>query len=193
MGTGCQETDGGSDDAKQRVQSAEWVIAGECVDDPVEVLECLYNLNKHAKKYAKLGTENYRKGKKTTAKVNSVKKNALYGLKEEVLRETYEYATDVALHEIDGNLFYLVDFDVFSFHTPVRALPIPESEAGDPVTLDDFESTAEKEHSDKSLKASLQYFDDQFGLNANEFLTQKYASYGRNSHFIGWPYLGDSE
>lgn len=159
--------------------------------DRERTLESLYNINKHAKKYANLGTENYRKGKGTTAKANSLKKDALYTLKEHVLRRIYEDAEAIRIHQIRGDEFYLTDFGDWSFHTPVSNISLPDDCIEGTDTLEEFTTSEEKEHSDRSLKSCLQFFEDEFGLNANDYLGRQYLSYGYNSYFIGWQYLGD--
>ena len=156
-----------------------------------KILESLYVVNKHAKKYAEQGTENYRKGKKTTAKANSNKKKALYQLKENVLSEIREEAEKVDIHEIDGNQFYCLYFQDFSFHTPIRSLEIVEDRIDEREELEDFEKEAEKEKVSKSLKDSLLYLEAVFGFNANEYLPEKKLWYGHNRYFIGWDYLGE--
>ena len=158
-------------------------------------LESLYNINKHAKKYAELGTENYRNGKKTTAKANSNKKKALYAVKERVLATIADSATQIEIHEIDGRRFYCLYFrdGEWSFHTPVEALSIDDNRVTACKELDAFEKTSEKEQSDQSLKESLLHLETAFGVNANEHLPSKYLWYGSNRHFIGWPYLGDDD
>lgn len=159
-----------------------------------EVLESLYVANKHAKKYAEQGTENYRKGKKTTAKANSNKKKSLYRIKEAVLEEIRSDAEKIALHEIDGREYYCLFFQDFSFHVPVNHFTVDEELVEDGVReLEDFEKTSEKELSDKSLKDSLLLLEDVFGLNANEYLPEKKLSWGWNRYFIGWNYLGEQD
>lgn len=156
-----------------------------------ETLEALYNINKHAKKYARLGTENYNKGKKTTAKANSIKKNALYTLKDAVLKRIYKQANNVGIHVIDGSEFYYFDFEDWSFHSPRDKFTLPDAEFSDDdrERLDNFNVTAEKEHSDKYLKECLLFFEEEFDLNANKFLSQERLYYGHQSCFIGWKYL----
>lgn len=162
-----------------------------CSEPTEETLDALYNLNKHAKKYAELGTENYRKGKKTTAKANSNKKKALYAVKERVLAELLDEVDRIEKHTIDGSDFYCLHFGEWSFHTPVEKLDVPPEAVEDERELDEFEKSSEKEHSDASLKDSLLHIESVFGLNANEHLPSKYLYYGSNRHFIGWKYLGD--
>lgn len=156
-----------------------------------ETLDALYNINKHARRYAELGTENYRKGKKTTAKANSNKKKALYTVKEHVLAEIHGAADRVEIHAIDGTDFYCLYFGKWSFHTPVDSLNIDGERVNGRRSLDEFEKTGEKVYSDRSLKECLLHIEAEFGINANEFLPDKYLQWGRNSHFIGWKYLGD--
>ncbi len=161
------------------------------VEPTEETLEALYNLNKHAKKYAELGTENYRKGKKTTAKANSNKKKALYAVKERVLGVLLDDADRIEEHEINGSLFYCVYFDDWSFHTPVENLAVPADQIEETRSLDDFQKDSEKERSEKSLKSCLLHIEETFEVNANDHLPEKYLWYGSSRHFIGWPYLGD--
>lgn len=156
-----------------------------------ETLEYLYNINKHAKKYKQLGTENYRKGKKTTAKANSLKKDALYQIKEKVLKRILDQAEAIEIHTIEGSDFYFIKFDKYSFHSPMDTLSIPDSQIEQHRTLNDFHSGAEKEKSDASLKDSLKFFENKLGLNANNYLNRTHLSYGHDSYFIGWKYLGD--
>jgi len=159
-----------------------------------ETFDALYNLNKHAKKYAELGTKNYRKGKKTTAKANSNKKKALYAVKERVLAELLDAVDWIEIHEIDGRDFYCLYFQdgEWSFHTPVENLDITDDRVTTHEVLDDFEKTSEKERSSNSLKASLLYIESEFGVNANNHLPGQYLWYGSNRHFIGWKYLGET-
>lgn len=158
-----------------------------------DVLESLYNLNKHAKKYGELGTENYRAGKKTTAKANSNKKKALYAVKERVLQEILDAADRIVIHDIDGRDFYCLYFGDWSFHSPIENLDVPSEAVEGEEVLEDFEADSEKERSDKSLKASLLHIEEAFGVNANRYLPDKYLYYGSNRHFIGWKYLGEQE
>jgi hypothetical protein len=168
------------------------------VDNAEKLFEALYNANSHAKKYAELGTENYRKGKKATAKMNSVKKDALYGLKHDIIKglaKAGEVAT-AERHRIDGTVFVCHYFQAdsrWSFHTPVDQWTGP-AVSGEIQELDDFESTSEKERSDMSLKAALLYLKEQTGVSANNQLTQEYVRYGYgDSYFAGWSYLSDGD
>lgn len=154
-----------------------------------ELLEHLYVINKHAKKYARLGTENYRAGKKATAKQNSVKKNALYGVKEEVLIRVYEQADDCRLHTIENSDFWLLDFGSVSFHSPLDCLLLRFDKVTETDTLADFAADEEKTKYSHALKESLLFFEERLGISANDYLEQEYVSYGRNSYFAGWEFL----
>lgn len=159
------------------------------ITDPERVIEAVYNINSHAKKYAELGTKNYREGKKATAKQNSVRKNVLYAVKKHVIHAfvTAGECERVELHVIDGSEFVCHYFEFeesWSFHTPVDQWhgAIPDCE---PEELPGFGSDAEKTRSDMSLKESLLLIEDVTGENANGHLEQEYISYGRNAYFAG--------
>jgi hypothetical protein len=161
-----------------------------------KTLEALYNLNKHARKYADLADKNYRQNKGATARANSCKKKALYTVKEKILRQIVDQAETVERHTINGDQFYCLYFPGdgtdWSFHTPVQALEISEDRVTGEENLDEFEKDAEKEHSNMSLKDALLHVEATFDLNANEHLPQKKVGYGSKRYFIGWKYLGDS-
>lgn len=155
------------------------------------LLEALYNLNKHAKKYARLGDENYRKGKKATAKKNSVRKQALYELKRRVVEALARAGEPdrVEVHEIDGSEFYCHYVGEWSYHTPVDKWTGPTPEVAEGDELEDFSSSEEKERSDMSLKAALTVINNEVGLSANDYLPQERIQYGYESYFAGWSYL----
>lgn len=190
--------DGCDGDSTDAVDSAGvFTVTRSCGDEVTVprdvVLESLYNINKHSKKYAELGTQNYRDGKKTTAKANSLKKDALYAVKSRVLQEIHGEAEHIGVHVIDGGEFYYFDYGEYSFHSPKSEMCVSRVDSPRPVELRSFSSGSEKEASDLPLKTCLQFFESELGLNANEFLSRKYLRYGHNRYFIGWKYLGDSE
>lgn len=168
-------------------------------------LEAIYNLNKHAKKYAGLASKNYRRGKKATAHANSLKKEALYTAKTKainrLLRADPDALTAVERHPIDGSPFLCLYFedeegDAWSFHQPIGDVAtdrIPDRIEIDERDAEDFEEfgpSKEKERSDRSLKASLLHL-EALGINVNELLRETHVDYGLDSHFVGWTYLGD--
>jgi len=158
-----------------------------------DFLENLYTINKHAKKYGRLGDENYKKGKGATAKANSVKKGALYGVKEAVLNRIYENADTLAIHKIDGNKFWFTDFGTFSFHSPLKSLDLPYDQVEYRDTLENFDPGEEKEHTDKSLKEALLEIESKLTINANNHLEQTHVGYGAKRYFVGWKYLGEDD
>jgi len=159
------------------------------------LLESLYNLNKHAKKYAGLAEKNYKEGKGATAKTNSVKKEALYSLKSDILERLYktESVDEVEQHLIDEKKYWLFRIDSWTYHVPVCAVEVAQSDiskgADEPVSLDGFSKSAEKERSSRSLKSSLLHIQDVLGMSANDYLSQPKVSYGRRKYFTGWKYL----
>lgn len=168
-------------------------------------LEAVYNINKHAKKYARLADENYQRGKKTTAHANSLKKEALYGAKSRAINRFLLDGEDscvcIERHQINGKSFLCLDFedrdgDRWSFHQPedqVLADRLPEGMAiieRDSEEFEEFESGEKKVRSGFSLKASLLHL-EACGINANEYLEERSVQYGALPRFSGWPYLGD--
>jgi len=159
-------------------------------------LESLYVVNKQAKKYRDKAATSYEEGRKATARKNSCRKEAMYAVKEEVLRCIHDQAFEIRVHEINGDDFYCLYFEDeegrrWSFHTPTPTLKINETRVEGQADLGNFEGDSEKEASNRSLKKSLLYFKSEFGLNANNHLEDKYVDYGRDSYFIGWKYLSD--
>jgi len=157
-------------------------------------LESLYNINKHAKKYANRAEEYYHSGDGANAKANSLKKKALYGLKAAILETLYrdDKVDSIDLHKIDGKRYWCMYIGSWSYHSPINELPINESEdivSEEAKQIDDFNHSTEKERSDISLKASLLHLEDEFGFSANEYLEQTHVQYGASSHFAGWTYL----
>lgn len=151
-----------------------------------EVMKSLYVLNKHAKQYAELASENYHIGKKTTAKANSNKKKALYDVKSTVLYKIQGEAERIMEHTIDGEKYYCLYFDGYSFHVPVDDISINQPVDGsDEIYID---NSSEKEIN-RSLKDSLLCIQNELGLNANNRLPEKKIDYGHNRYFIGWKYL----
>jgi len=158
--------------------------------------EALHKVNKHAKKYAQLADQNYTQGKKATAKLNSLKKKALYELKSKVLKRLYDhgYHDRVELHEIDGRDYYCFYIEGWSYHTPVSDWPWnkPRSnEVGAERSLNNFSGSCEA-NTDMSLKSALIHLHEEFGcqFSANNFLDKERVKYGRQSYFAGWRYLG---
>ncbi|WP_336328498.1 hypothetical protein [Halovenus sp. HT40] len=139
-----------------------------------EVLEHLYVINKHARKFARLGTENYRADKKAAAKRNSVKKNALYVVKGKALFRIYEQADDCHLHTIDGSDFWLLDFGSVSFHSPLDCLSLRFEDVTETDTLEDFDAGEEKIKYSHELKESLLFLKKRLGICANYCVDQKY-------------------
>lgn len=162
--------------------------------DDEKTLESLYNLNKHAKKYANLAEKNYRRGKGATAKSNSVKKQALYELKSDVLQELYDnrLVDSVTRHVIDGREYWYLEIGDWGYHAPTDQIHInTDHDIVDEQTeeIDDFDKSEKKERSDLALKSSLLHVQSVFGLSANDYLSEKKVYYGTSGYFTGWKYL----
>jgi len=163
-------------------------------DDLDRTCEALHKINKHAKKYAELADENYRRGKKATARLNSVKKKALYTIKSKILKELYGHGQydRIEQHEIDGREYYCLYIEEWSFHSPKQEWDEKQpsdDEVATHETIEKFSATTDA-HTDMSLKKALLYLNNEFGYNANKYLEEKKVRYGYQSYFAGWNYLG---
>lgn len=174
--------------------SADEVEEDQVVTESEPFLECLYNLNKHAKKYANQASERYHAGRGAAAKRNSVRKEALYGLKSDILQRMYHAGSvdRVKLHEINNREYWLLVINDWEFHVPVGDIRV---DRGDSIVddelevIDDFEGSMTKEKSNRSLKESLKHIENVVGLSANDYLSQTHISYPSGSYFAGWEYL----
>lgn len=153
-------------------------------------LESLYSVNKHAKRYAEQSIEHHRNGKKTTAKVNSTKRDALYSVKTRVISQIKQYTDYVTIHIINDNEYYYVEFRDWGFHTPVDGIvDIPRERVEGREPLPDFSKSSVNRRSSLSLKESLLHINDEFGVNANDLLPVRYLRHGSKRFFTGWVYL----
>lgn len=155
----------------------------------------LHKINKQAKKYADLAAKHYRNRKKATAHKNSLRKEALYSLKSDVLRRLLDRGdiSTIELHDIDGREYYCFYVNGWSFHAPVddwsyRSL-MDQVDDRAPQELKNFQKDAES-RVEMDLKEALTYFnDEEFGISANYYLEEKKVWYGNKSYFAGWSYL----
>lgn len=141
-----------------------------------------------------MAAERYSNGKGASAKRNSLRKKALYGVKTAVLKRLYQNGDidTIDRHEIDGQHYWCLYIGDWSYHSPVDELSIDQSKevvSEEIKQIDGFDRSPEKERSDMSLKASLLHLEDEFGFSANEYLEQTHVQYGTGSHFAGWTYL----
>ena len=167
------------------------VISMSNIQDSNVTLESLYVINKKAKQYSEKSVEAYESGNGKNAKKNSERKEALYDLKTDVINEIKEKAEKVELHRSEGFDMYCMYFDEFSFHVPANEIGKIRYE--DTKVFDEFEVDSEKEATTRSLKDSLLHIQDEFGFNANDYLSVRRLRYISGSYFVGWTYLEEAE
>ena len=163
-----------------------------------ELLESLYVVNKHAKKFSNRATQSYRQGRKAKAKELSNKKKALYTLKEKVLEHIQHEAEKVSIHKIDNTdfyCFYFVDEENtrWSFHCPKQSFWLDDNITVSEEEVGEFSKSSEVERSNKNLKHVLLFFKQEHQFNANRFVPNDYQPpmFGTNHQFIDsrWNYL----
>jgi len=143
------------------------------------LLESLYVVNKHAKKFSNRATQSYRRGRKAKAKELSNKKKALYRLKEKVLEHIQHEAEQVSIHEIDNTdfyCFYFVDENntEWSFHCPKHPFVLDGTISVSNEDVGEFNKSSDVERSNKNLKTALLFFKQEHQFNANRFVPNEY-------------------
>lgn len=153
------------------------------------VLCALYCVNKYAKEYAKEATKSYESNQKTLARVLSVKKTALYGLKEYILEELFkkECVNKIDLHTISGEQYYCLYIDDYSFHIPYENASFVDNIDEQSDITDEFDGSSESSLP-MDEKQALELLEERF-VSANEFIEQRFARTGYSARPIGWSYL----
>lgn len=155
-----------------------------------EILESLYVINKHARKYAQKAHEHYLADRHAPAARNSARKEALYDLKGRVLSGLTGHAERIERHRIDGKEYLCLYINGFAFHALPDEIDLGSAQVDEAVEeLSGFEKTAEKEGTSRTLKVSLLYLQEEFGISANDLLPKREASYAHRTSFNGWKYL----
>lgn len=160
-----------------------------------EQLEALYQLNVEAKRYAEAAEDAYTSELTANARLYSLQKKALYGLKRAILGTLVEHecADAVRRHEIDGKEYYCIYVGAFSFHSPVDEwdeLPM-DAPPSATKTLDSFETDPDTRTEHLSEKEALQRLTDRFET-PNNYLPTPFVERGYGSEFAGWSQLPGS-
>lgn len=152
------------------------------------LLEKLYIINKTAKDY-KSGLEDTKDVGFMNNQMKDEKKEALYRLKTDILQEIEPKAVKIEIHIINSKEYYCLYFKGdWSFHIPKNEIDIEKTKIENKIEIKNFQSGNKKTRTQKSLRDSLEYFRDEFGINANNYIERTYTS-GKNQYMIGWPYL----
>jgi hypothetical protein len=165
-----------------------------CSQCSLDILQALQSANTLAKQYAESSQEAYNSGLKQKARIHSQRKDALYDLKQAVLRRfvTEGCFDTIRTHKINGREYYCVYVGEFSFHTPAKEWDSPPEDAPESATrLSDFDSDPDNRPMEMDEQEALR-------LLANEFESPNYhikAPFTRDnygSRFVGWSYLPGS-
>jgi hypothetical protein len=166
--------------------------SSHCSNCTYEQLEALYQLNVEAKRYAESADDAYNTGRKTSARVYSQRKKALYSLKEVVLEELVDAGCiDAArTHEINGEKYYCLYVGEFSFHTPVDEWDVSPLDAPDSAskTLDSFNADPEAREDSLSEREALSRLTSQFE-SPNKHIESPFVERGYSAEFVGWSSL----
>lgn len=141
-----------------------------------KVLESLYVVNKKAKYYSEESRISYQMGQGGFAKLYSLKKDALYDIKYKVLNEIICESKDIRIDLINGCRHYAVFFDGMSFHIPYDKADLDcYIEDEDTFCEIEYEADSEikEEVTDLDLPISLAILENEFGFEANNFLSDR--------------------
>ncbi|MFB6185431.1 MAG: hypothetical protein ABEI86_01000, partial [Halobacteriaceae archaeon] len=166
--------------------------SSHCSHCAFEQLEALYQLNIEAKRYADAAENAYSNGLKANARLYSLRKKALYGLKRAILGTLVEDGCirTARCHEIDGKPYYCLYVGEFSFHTPkdewenppLNCSPSPSK------TLDSFDSDPNNRSDNLSEREALKRLTEEFET-PNNYLPTPFVDRQYRSKFAGWSHL----
>lgn len=175
----------------------DWEAIGE-VYPTEEVLEAVYIINKHAKRFATKASEAYEQGRGAKARAYSLQKDALYTTKSVVLHgivKAAPHAVDTEWHRIDGTPFLSLSVDGWSFHQPSDSVTADLLEClGEvPVTRAtarsiEYDADEAVEQSDPSIVDALRVL-NAVGVNANDYLAQTEVVHEAGYWTIEWQFL----
>jgi len=157
---------------------------------PSEHVQALYQLNIEAKRYRKKADRAYEHGSGRYAKVCSLRKQALYNLKDEILHRWAEQTPDsidsIEKHTIDDREYLCFYVDEFSFHSPLdhweeQSLPVDKD--SESTKLDDFNSDPQEREDLMSEREALET------LTAYESANYRLEQVFVDDSFAGWEYL----
>lgn len=157
-----------------------------------EQLEALYQLNIEAKRYAESAEAAYTAGFKADARLSSLRKKALYGLKRAILQKLVEAGCvdAVQCHTIDRKSYYCIYVGEFSFHTPISEWDEPPLDASQSPSksLDSFDTDPDSRPDHLVKEVALKRLSEQFE-SPNYHLPVPFVDSGYRSAFAGWSQL----
>ncbi|WP_458210615.1 hypothetical protein [Haladaptatus sp. NG-SE-30] len=163
--------------------------SSHCSQCAFEQLKALYQLNVEAKRYADAAKDAYTNGLGANARLHSLRKKALYGLKRAILGALVaeDCVDTVRCHDIDGEVYYCLYVGEFSFHTPAEEWDEPPVDAptASSKTLDSFDANPDNRTDHLVEIEALQRLTEQFET-PNNYLPAPFVDHGYRSEFAGW-------
>lgn len=166
--------------------------SSHCSRCDFEQLEALYQLNVEAKRYADAAEDAYTHGLKANARLYSLRKKALYGLKRAILGTFVEEdcVDAVRCHEIDRKTYYCLYIGEFSYHTPTDEWSEPPLDAptASSKTIDSFDANPDNRTDHLSENEALQRLTERFET-PNNHLPAPFVDREYGAEFAGWSTL----
>lgn len=157
----------------------------------MEHIEALYQLNIEAKRYKKEADTAYELGRGKRAKIHSLRKKALYSLKDEILHQWVTQASEeidsISRHTIDDREYLCFYVRGYSFHSALEHWDeqlLPAVEDSETTELTDFDADPESRESLMSERKALETLT---AYNSpNYYLDPVFID---SATFVGWEYL----
>jgi hypothetical protein len=153
-----------------------------------QTLEALYVINKHAKKHSSLAQKASKTQSKQCAE-HSLRKDALYKYKHDILKKIAGQADTIEKHIIDSSEYYCLYFDEWSFHLPKHEVTIPSTLIESSSTLSQFEPSILPEKATIRFNTAANHLLDEFGLNLNSYVRDVTANAQANVSPPVWGFL----
>ena len=145
-----------------------------------ELEEVLHVINRFAGFY-----KNKSSSRSIEREKNRERKDALYSIKYQIIRDNVDDATKIEKHKIDGTVFYCIYFSEYSFHVPCSMLDLDVSR--DVEKLPTFEKS-ESEQSISELYSAFQYLETEMGIDPNAYLSSEIIQKNGESAVVQWNY-----
>lgn len=143
-----------------------------------EIINALYVINKAAKQ---------ERDKDST--IGDVRKDALYAVKSDVLKEIYPSANKIEIHRLsqtEDTEYYYFDFDKTGFHAKKDSMSIDESLIESRKNLYDFSTSSDIDKTDMNLTQAITIIQSLFNIHPNEYLETEYVQTNYEYEYTGW-------
>lgn len=155
------------------------------------ILDAIQTINCHAGLFSHLESKYKNKNNMCQSILYKYKKEALYGIKGDVLDKIYTEANNIERHLMETRDYYCLYFytpNELSFHRPVSQSSIDQSQVTDVRILTSFSKSHANEIDTENLIESIRIVNDVFGFDINTYIPNQYIIIKNELTFVGWDY-----